>query len=297
MFVFKPVQYSVSSTGFLFDGASASAGAINFWNGQTGGTTAFSLASGTGHFSAASVMNQVAFLFGGYNQTGAVASNVIQRFTGSSRSTEASTLATALGSPSATTLTDTFIFGGNTTPTSATSTIQRYSTTFVRSTDSATLSTSHSGSAASALSSIAYVFGGLSGFGGGSLSYLSSITSYNGVSTMVSAHTLSSGARYSGSTTFGSNIFIFGGENGSTVFNTIQRFSASGISTDSQTIAVSWGIPSRCAAFTLRNFMVVAPRDKGIQRYDGVTRTTDKASGEIGIGGGIGASLNTSSLA
>lgn len=185
------------------------------------------------------VVSSVAFIFGGRSSGGATQTS-IQRFNGSTTSTDTAVLdnpnsgVTGEGSAASVIGSNSFIFAGiqPAVPTYL-SGIQRY-TGSVRTTDSATLATPLCYPAAATLSSIAYIFGGSTD--NSTQTFSSAIQTYNGSTAGTAGVSLADAIGYEACSVLGSDIFVFGGSNHSSWSNLIQRFNGSTRTTDSATL-------------------------------------------------------------
>lgn len=197
-----------------------------------------SLASAT-HYTSTTVVSGTAFIFGGISSGNATQTS-IQRFNGTSVSTDGATLDSPSGgitgkyACAAPIFTESFIFGGvNTAVPTIFNNIQRYNGSS-RTIDGATLGTAVYASSAVPFNSIIYIFGG--GVNWSTPSYTVNIQEYDGNTTATNSATLSVGIGYHPCSVLGSNVFIFGGSTASNWSNIIQRFNTVAVTTDSATL-------------------------------------------------------------
>lgn len=216
-----------SNTTYLFGGGTTTTGAstnIRAFDGTTMTTASGTLPSSIRDTSSASD-GVYCFIFGGSGSgSSPTYFSSIQRYSGSSISTDASSLATAVNNTAACSLImvgQMFVFGGF-SGTSRQNIIQRYDG-FTRSTDSTTMSVGLSEMTCNTIDSFIFVFPGASDSNSSTTpiyrydwgsSYASVASAYNGISTANQS-----------STNAGSQIYVFGGSASSTI---IWRYTGSG---------------------------------------------------------------------
>ena len=218
----------------------------------------------------------VAFIFGGVSTDYL---NSIQRYDGSSRTTDSATLATGNHSSAGTVLNDNaYIFGGSTGTYPAQNTIQKY-TGSIRTSELATLAAPSTNSSAVTLSENMYTFGGDYG---STNTCTDIIQKYTGSIRTTESATLLDTMSYAAAAEVNNVACIFGGSKNTN--NTVVQFATAqiqkydGVNRSTDSLSLSIANRYHGASKIFGNAYILGGLYGDIQKYNGTSITTESST-------------------